>query len=270
VPTLAPSPAWHTLDYPRVLDLIKAEVDRIGALIAETDDGTARVPSCPDWTLADLVRHAGQVHRSTAAVLTRLPQKRIELTEEELHAPDGWGAQTTQWFAEGGALLLAALRAVNPEAPCYAWGADQHARFWFRRMLHESTMHRIDVEYTVLGQPGGLDAAVASDSIDEFLTNVPSMARFRPAVRELHGDGETIHLHATDLAGGELPGEWLITLEPHGFRWSHSHVKGAAAVRGPVRDLALWVSGRLEHDDPALERLGEEPLLTYWRAKTAF
>jgi len=270
VPTLAPSPAWHTLDYPRVLDLIKAETDRISALIAEADDGTVRVPSCPEWTLAELVRHAGEIHRWAAAILTRLPQERIELTEQERDFPKSWGAETTQWFAEGGAHLLAALRTTDPEAPCYAWGADQHARFWFRRMLHETTMHRIDVEYAVLGQPGEMDAAIASDNIDEFLANVPWTARFRPAVRELHGDGETIHLHATDLEGAELPSEWLITLEPDGFRWSHAHVKGAAAVRGTVRDLALWLNGRLAQDDPAVERLGEEPLLTYWRAKTSF
>jgi len=77
-------------------------------------------------------------------------------------------------------------------------------------------------------------------------------------------------LHATDLDGVDLPGEWLITLEPDGFRWSHAHVKGAAAVRGTVRDLALWLNGRLAQDDAAVERLGEEPLLTYWRAKTSF
>lgn len=270
MPTLAPSPAWHTLDYPRVLDLIKAEIDRIGALIAETDDGAARVPSCPEWTLAELVRHTGEIHRWATAILTRLPQQRIEPTEEELGRPGAWGAETAQWFAEGGAALLAALRAVDPDAPCFSWGADQHARFWLRRMLHETTMHRIDVEFAVLGRAGELDPAVASDNIDEFLTNVPAMARFRPAVRELHGDGETVHLHATDLDGADLPREWLITLEPDGFRWSHAHVKGAAAVRGSVRDLALWLNGRVAQDDPALERLGEEPLLTYWRAKTSF
>jgi hypothetical protein len=96
------------------------------------------------------------------------------------------------------------------------------------------------------------------------------MARFRLPVRELHGDGETIHLHATDLDGSQLPGEWLITLEPDGFRWSHAHVKGAAAVRGTARELALWLNHRLPDSAPGLERLGEEPLLAYWGAKTAF
>lgn len=269
MPTLAPSPAWQSLDYPRVIGLIEAEIDRIGALIAEAGDGSAQVPSCPKWTLTDLIRHLGGIHRWAAATLTRLPRERIELTEEELALPEDWAAHAP-WFAEGGARLLAALRAADPAAPCYAWGADQHASFWFRRMLHENAIHRIDVELTVLGRPGELDPAVASDNVDEFLTNLPSVARFRPQLHDLHGDGETLHLHATDVEGAGVPGEWLVTLEPHGFRWSHAHVKGAAAVRGTVRDLALWVNGRLALDDPALVRLGEEPLLTYWRAKTAF
>src|SRR6185312_8370793 len=95
VPTLAPSPAWHTLDYPRVLDLIKTEIDRIGALIAEADDAAVRVPSCPEWTLAELVRHTGEVHRWAAAILTRLPQERIELTAQDRDLPHTWGAETT-------------------------------------------------------------------------------------------------------------------------------------------------------------------------------
>ena len=41
-------------------------------------------------------------------------------------------------------------------------------------------------------------------------------------------------------------------------------------MRGPVRDLALWLNHRLPDHAPGLERIGEEPLLAYWGAKTAF
>jgi uncharacterized protein (TIGR03083 family) len=268
VPTLAPSPACHALEAPRVLELIQADVARVAALIAESDPDRP-VPSCPKWTLADLVGHLGEIHRWATAIVTRLPQQRIELTEQEIGFPkDAW-AEAADWFAAGGQALLEALRQADPGAPCYAWGGDQHVRFWPRRMLHETAIHRVDVELAVLGEAGALEAAVAVDNIDEFLANVPYTKRFRPAVRELHGDGETIHLHATDLDGSELPGEWLITLEPHGFRWSHAHVKGAAAVRGTASDLALWINHRIPHAAPGLELLGEEPLLAYWSAKTA-
>ena len=269
MPTLAPSPAWQALESPRVLDLVKADVARICALIAESDPDRP-VPPCPKWTLDKLVEHVGGIHRWATAVVTRLPLQRIELGADEIGFPKNSWAAAPEWFAAGGAALIDALSQADLDAPCYAWGADQHVRFWLRRMLHETAMHRVDVELSVLGEATDLDAAVAVDNIDEFLANVPSMKRFRPAVRELHGDGETIHLHATDLDASDLPGEWLITLEPDGFRWSHAHVKGAAAVRGSASDLALWINQRKSGSAAGLDLLGEEPLLAYWSAKTAF
>ena len=234
MPTLAPSSAHQTLETPRVLDLLKTDITRIAALIAEADSDTP-APSCPNWTLPRLVGHLGGMHRWATAIVTRLPQQRIEISAEDIGRPTEWSAMP-EWLAAGGAALIEALSAADPDAPCYAWGADQHVRWWLRRMLHETAIHRVDVELAVLGAPGDLDRAVAADNIDEFLDNLPHAVRFRPEVRELRGDGETIHLHATDLAGVALPAEWLITLEPHGYRWSHAHVKGAAAVRGTVRD----------------------------------
>jgi uncharacterized protein (TIGR03083 family) len=267
VPTLAPSSACHRIETPHLLDLVTADVARIAALAAEGAPDTA-VPSCPRWTLADLAGHIGEVHRWVTALVTRLPERRFELSAEEVGVPRDWAAMP-EWLLAGGSALVETLRAADPDAPCYSWGGDQHVRFWLRRMLHETAMHRVDAELAVLGEPGALETAVAVDNIDEFLDNLPHTVRFRPAVRDLHGDGETIHLHATDLDGSPLPGEWLITLEPHGFRWSHAHVKGAAAVRGSARDLALWLSHRLPDAAPGLELLGEEPLLVHWVSKTA-
>ena len=267
MPTLAPSSACHRIETPHLLDLVTADVARIAALAAEGAPDAA-VPSCPGWTLADLAGHIGELHRWVTALVTRLPERRIALSDEEIGVPQDWAAMP-EWLLAGGAALVEALRAADPDAPCYAWGADQHVRFWLRRVLHETVIHRVDAELAVLGEAGALETAVAVDNIDEFLDNLPYTARFRPAVRDLHGDGETIHLHASDLDGSGLPGEWLITLEPHGFRWSHAHVKGAAAVRGTARDLALWLNHRLPDAAPGLELLGEEPLLAHWVSKTA-
>lgn len=268
MPTLAPSPAFQSLESPRVLALITAEVTRIAGLCAESDPDR-QVPSCPDWTLGRLVKHLGTIHRRVTKQVTAPSLERVEPSPTEVGFPASWAA-VPEWFTAGGAALVDALGSADLDAPCYSWGADRHVRFWLRRMLHETTIHRVDVELAVLDAAGELDDAVAADNIDEFLDLLPYMGRFRPEARELQGDGETIHLHATDLNESPLPGEWLITLEPDGFRWSHAHVKGAAAVRGPVRDLALWINRRLPDAAPGLERLGEEPLLNHWAAKTAF
>lgn len=267
MPTLAPSPACHALESPRVLDLIRADVARVAGLIAEADPDR-RVPSCPDWALSDLVEHLGATQRWAAEIVTALPERRIERRPES-GFPKDWAA-APDWLVASGGALIEALADADLDAPCYTWGGEQSVRWWLRRQLHETAIHRVDAELAVLGEPGEIDAAAAVDNIDEFLTNLPYTTRFRPRVHELHGDGETIHLHATDLDDSPLPGEWLITLEPDGFRWSHAHVKGAAAVRGTARDLALWINRRIPGANPALERLGEETLLNYWTAKTAF
>ena len=151
-------------------------------------------------------------------------------------------------------------------------GPDRHARFWARRMLHETTVHGADMALA-LGRTPEIDPSVAADGIDEFLTVLPSAAAFAPKIRTLTGDGETVHLHATDgdpAAAPEDRTEWLITLEPHGFRWRRAHAKGAAAVRGPVGELYLFVWGRRAPGAVQIEALGDHTLLDHWVTNASF
>jgi uncharacterized protein (TIGR03083 family) len=132
-------------------------------------------------------------------------------------------------------------------------------------MLHETAVHRGDLEIA-LGRVPEYDRALAVDGVDEFLTVLPAAASFEPRIRALTGDGETLHLHATDTDTGvlSLAAEWLITLEPTGFRWSHTHAKGAAAVRGPVSELYLFLWGRRTPQAKEIEVLGDHTLLDHW------
>jgi uncharacterized protein (TIGR03083 family) len=266
VPTLAPTPRPRTVRSETAIDLLDGEVRRIAELAADTDPH-APVPGTT-WTLDDLLRHVALIHRWVRTMVEQLAPARIDQRTIELDVPTDWSA-VSGWFARNGADLVAALRAADPEAPMYSWASDKSVGFWIRRMLHETTIHRTDAE-AAAGVTGRIEPAVAVDAVDELLDLLPYAAYFRPNVRELHGDGETIHLHATDLDGAGLPGEWLITLEPEGFRWSHAHVKGAAAVRARAQDLALFMYGRRKAGDPALEVLGDAPLLAHWTANAAF
>lgn len=266
MPTLAPSPRCHAVSGPAALDLLDLEISRIAQLTDQTDPA-APVPGCPGWEVSDLVRHVGSLHRRIAKLVATLSPIALEPRAVDLELPAGTiglGA----WSAASGARLTAALRAADPAAPVFSWGPDRHVRFWIRRMLHETTMHRVDLEQAA-GIDSAIDPAVALDTIDEFLELLPWF-NSRRTNRELQGDGETLHLHATDVvaAPGTNDGEWLITLEPDGFRWSHAHVKGAAAVRGTVADLAMFVYGRRGPQDSTLEVLGEGSLVAYWSAKT--
>ncbi len=146
----------------------------------------------------------------------------------------------------------------------WAWGADQHVGFWVRRMLFETVVHRIDAELA-LGLTPEIDRTLAADGVDEFLANLPFATPFAPKVANLRGEGETIRFTCTD---GD--GDWLVRLRPDGFGLAPAGPDTAAdaTVRGTAADLLLFLYGRL--DTEAVERAGDEKLLTLWVANSEF
>jgi uncharacterized protein (TIGR03083 family) len=256
----------HQFDFETYRTQVGTEARRIDALLTDADPST-RVPNCPDWTLDDLVHHLGSVYRWVMTVLRTRAAHRLRPAT----MPDGDWAERRAWLAEGAAELLAELAALGPDTATWAWGTDQRSAFWARRMAYETLVHRADVEQA-LGLPSRIDAAVATDGIDEFLTNLPHAVVFAPTVRELTGDGETLHWHTTDTTIDD-DAEWLITLEPEGFRWSHAHAKGAVGVRGTAADLFLFAWGRLKAEPSPGARLtvfGDRALLAHWVRHAAF
>lgn len=225
----------------------------------------ARVPGCPDWDVAALIRHTGRVHRWAGWHVRNVAAERNG--DVPIDYPDDAGL--VDWLAAGGVELLEVLRASDPDAPMWAWGTDQHARFWSRRQLHETAVHRADVEQA-LGITPSFPVAVAIDAIDELLDNLPAAVYFSPDVARLVGTGESLHLHATDPdRSGTTGGEWMITLVPEGFRVAHDHGKGDVAVRGAAGDLLLLLYNRLTADDAGFEVFGDRALLDRWLADSA-
>ncbi|MFD9125035.1 maleylpyruvate isomerase family mycothiol-dependent enzyme [Kitasatospora sp. NPDC059571] len=254
---------------------VAAETALFTAAVKGADVGTA-VPSCPGWTLADLVRHAGSVQRWFSVLLHGRIQEPPRSRDVDLNLPsgeDGWA----DWLADSAAVAAEAFAATDPDAPMWAWGADQHARFWARRMLFETLVHRVDAELA-LGVRPEIDRALAVDGVDEFLVNLPFAGSFAPKVAELRGDGRTIRFRATD---GD--GDWLIRLRPDGFGLDPAPALSSdaadatdaadaadAQVRGTAADLLLLVYGRLALDAEAIQYEGDEDLLAHWFANSAF
>ncbi|MFF9277058.1 maleylpyruvate isomerase family mycothiol-dependent enzyme [Streptomyces griseosporeus] len=244
---------------------VAAETARFVTAIRDADLTTA-VPSCPDWTLADLVRHTGSVQRWFSVLLRSRIQEPPRTREVDLRLPereDGY----PDWLAESATVAAEAFAATDPDLPMWAWGVDQHARFWARRMLFETLLHRADAELA-LGLTPAIDRSLAVDGIDEFLVNLPFATFFAPKVAELRGPDRTLRFRTTD--GDE---SWLVRLRPDGFGLE---AVGAAAdtadatVRGTAADLLLLVYGRLPYRAQALAHEGDEDLLTHWFAHSAF
>jgi uncharacterized protein (TIGR03083 family) len=246
--------------------------DMVGAV--EGASLSLPVPTCPGWDLGKLVRHVGTVYRWAGRIVETEAEERLDVRTLDLKFPAGPSNGWAEWLRDSGVVICDALDESTSGTAIWAWGGDQRADFWSRRMVHETAVHLADVLVATgaLGPgwyPGS--ARIAADGIDEFLTNLPySAAAARGPGLPSNG---TIHLHATDAdtVAGVHPAEWTIDLGPDGFVWGHEHRKGDVAVRGTIEDLLLFVYGRFgpEFDllgEPRVEVFGDRDLLGAWLA----
>lgn len=275
-----------------------------GAFLAAVAGNLDRpVPSCPQWDVADLAGHIGQVWQWAAAVV-------------ESGGRADWGdvpAGSSEdallsWVEEQAARLQGALGAADPDTDCWTFGLPRTRRFWFRRQALETALHLWDAQHAC-GHPEAMDPALAADGVDEFLTVMVPRGLRRKA-----GDwaGESVHLHRTDGGGGgggadgdggrggsgsggggdggrggsgsdgasaddtgsdggESRGEWTVQLGPDGdVSVARGHAKADLALRGPAEALWLWCTNRVPLSELPLETFGDRQLATRWAAEITF
>jgi len=157
-----------------MLDVLVQEMVQVERLVREADLAVP-VSSCPGWTVCDLVAHLGAVHRWAAEATRTLPGGVVP----DLAGPSGLdGAALADWYAAGAAELVEAL-SIDLDRTCWTLAWPRTARFWRRRQLHETAVHRWDLE-EALGRPHQVDGEVALDGIDEVLTvMLPRQVRYR-------------------------------------------------------------------------------------------
>ncbi|MFE2733293.1 maleylpyruvate isomerase family mycothiol-dependent enzyme [Streptomyces sp. NPDC059349] len=235
-------------------------------------DLTATVPTCPDWTLRDLVVHLGGAHRWVEAIVRTGATE--EIPDEKVPGFEGPGsddpAELAAWLMEGAELTARTLHAAGPDTRVWAWSWQHTTGFWARRMTHETVIHRADAALTARAAYE-VAPELAADAIDEWLQIVAHAQRSDPSdtAAELRGGGRSLHLHATD-APAELNAEWLVELGEDGFTWRRGHEKATVALRGPLTDVLLAFYRRAPLDGGRVEVLGERELLDFWLARATF
>ena len=230
------------LDPSTYLESLRGERGRLAALADA--DLTQTVTPCPEWTIDDLLIHVGRVHRWAMDALEAPPDS----AWPKMAPRPERGADTLGWVLDGLGELVDKLTAVGPDRPCFSFGADKTARFWYRRQALETALHRWDAQVT-LGDADAIPAELAASGVDEWC-EVQRLRWYRPSP-DVVG---SVHLHATD---GE--GEWLIETTPDGFQSSIGHKKGDAAIRGSRSDLYLVLWNR--RPLTAVETFGDTDLI---------
>jgi uncharacterized protein (TIGR03083 family) len=251
------------LDYERYETEFAAETSRLAG-IASGLDPTRRVPTCPEWTVRDLVTHVGRGHRSaTTVVEERLTGPPSFSTADAPDDPAAWG----EWLTSGAGALVAAIRAAGADQPVWTWQRDRTAAFWLRRLLHDELVHRFDVEFTA-GGPGPVAADLAADGVSDVLETAATLSRYtsRPTpFVALAGAGETLRFAATDH-----PAVWIAERTPEGVTWRPGDGAAAVTVRAPARELLLLLNRRLDPGHAEIEVTGDRALLDHWYEHTTF
>jgi uncharacterized protein (TIGR03083 family) len=244
----------ETSDY---LDSIRDNVGRFvdAARRAGLD---APVPTCPGWAVADLARHQGRVLRWISGMVEARAQEFVNPKALEEQAKT---ADPLAWVEEGAEQALAVLDRADPEAAVWNWfeRGPAPARFWWRRLAHETTIHRVDAE-AAAGLGSRVEPAeLASDGIDEFLHFLP----VRKPVEGVERLAGSFHFHTTDVAG-----EWVVVFGPGGVEVTREHAKADVAVRGPAADLELFLYNR--RGSGGLETFGDPAKVTAWTEIVSF
>jgi uncharacterized protein (TIGR03083 family) len=254
-----------SLGHDRYCDEVINQTDLLRGVVKGADLSVT-VPTTPDWTLAQLLRHVGgNLRASEAAVRTG-----TAIVEPAKQVPEVAGpaqddpAELDAWLAEGAARHADTLRRAGPDARAQIWVFDQTTGFWARRAAQDLVVHRADAAGAV-GAGYAVDPDLAADAIDELLELMsdPQVAATSPGMAELRGPSRSIHLHATDTDAA-LGAEWLIEFGTDGWTWRRGHQQATVALRGPIADVLLVFYRRLPADSERVEVLGDAALLDFW------
>jgi uncharacterized protein (TIGR03083 family) len=202
------------------------------------------VPSCPGWSMADLVWHLTEVELFWAHIIGQRPDG-PDSFEGPTRPPDH---ELVVGLERAANALVEALTGIDPSEPAWSWSDDHTVGFTLRRQSHEAVVHHVDGCLAAGVDLPVIAPRLAADGVDEMigvmLTGVPDWASFerRPGVIELGardtGDTWTLtfgRMTGTSPESGTVYD--LDALEP-------VDEPADATVEGDATDLHLWLWGR--------------------------
>lgn len=201
----------------------------------------AAVPSCPGWTVADLLGHLTTIYVGREVVVREGLQERPTGVEP----PSG---DPLEAFESSLAAMVATLRGSDLSREVWTFVGPRPAAWWARRMAQETVIHRADAELAAGRTPPRVDAIVAIDGIDEMLTVfvAEALTRYGPPVNgggPIGGSGQTVAVHTPDE-------RWLVTLHDATVEVERgSSATADALIAGTPSHVLYHLWGRLPADE---------------------
>ena len=194
----------------RFLECLEADYRRIQEVAPGHLD--AVVPTCPDWSVADLVRHVAQVYLHKAEIMRHGKQP-------EVWPPEGFGqAGPLELLDRCYAGLRAEFDAREPGDAASTWyEPDQTVGFWIRRMAQETVIHRIDAELGAGALVTPVPDDLAVDGVDELLKIFVGWAFVQwpeDFTEALQGSPARVYLIRAEPGADHAGTSWLVKTAP--------------------------------------------------------
>jgi uncharacterized protein (TIGR03083 family) len=214
----------------------------------------APVPSCPAWTVKELLRHLAYVHDWAARHVGECLEATFKTAPEAVVVTTGpSGGQLVELYQESNQRLVSVLLAADPGLRCWTFlPAPSPLAFWARRQAHETTIHRVDAELAA-GPVTPIDREFAADGINELLFGFCSPARKRKSETE-----RSLALVATDSDR-----RWLVQADQTGIAVTSSPDRAQYELRGPSAALYLILWNRPAGSGVMAE--GDSGVMDWWR-----
>ncbi|MRH91792.1 maleylpyruvate isomerase family mycothiol-dependent enzyme [Nocardia sp. SYP-A9097] len=247
------------------------QTERLADLVRGSDPHTP-IPTCPGWTLADLLIHLGGGHHWAATMITDRATTRLSRENTPHRMPPADPEQADEWLRHTARTVLDAVDTTGTEVPIWTpIGPMLPARWWIRRRLHEATAHGADAALA-LGHDVTMAPELAADGLSESLEILQTALVF--TARSVPGNltaplpgGEILTLHATDATRAH-PRDWTIRPAGDTIEWNHDPTPGTITIHGSAVDLYLTMLRRIPADTTRLDITGDRDILTHWLQRT--
>lgn len=238
--------------------VIRQESERFAAVLAAVS-ADQKVPSCPDWTAADLLWHLTEVHEFWAGVLTgpaTTQDQAMALEEGAVPRPAENDALPARRAAATEALLAQLSSRQDEETAWFWYSAQQNVGVTRRMQTHEATIHRVDAELAAGRPVTRIAENVAHAGLDHVLSVmwpamfewIPEWAELRPvAVATITADaGRTRELLISRWSGTRPRDGKEFDVPVGRLLGNPAEAEGLprVAVHGSANALDLWAWGR--------------------------
>ena len=241
------SVAGTELTREQYLEHIKADYAR---MVEALNGPTVPVPSCPDWDTNALTHHMGMVYLRQAYVVEHSSPPE---NDEHLNAIAGV-SDPMEILKHGFTAITRALDPKREERQTWSWHhCDFTVDFWFRRMAHETVIHRADAQIARSIDPN-IAEDLAIDGVDEVLDFLPLLGSWPEAPNVPFG---IVSIVVPTQSGQKV---WQVEFTDQAATVTSVIAPSSEArivITGDAEAMDLYLWGRIDSSSPRINLVGD-------------